>query len=719
MTHLPTSIFSASRRVSLFLLAIMLTFTMNATISQSVQCADAENVTEVKISLPEAVTKPILPENLAELRAPEDAEQGVIKRKDMVFTWLKPQIIAAEKKWRSDYEARKTPEQIAEYQKLRKQQFIDALGGFPERTPLNARITGTIQYEGYSVEKVIFESRPGMYVTGIFFKPDEKKFPKPWSGVVEACGHSGNGKGSDFYQRVAALHALNGIAAFLVDPIDQGERCQVLDPVTKKPLAATVHGHNLLGIGSILLGKNVATYEIWDLMRALDYMESRDDIRSDRLGMTGNSGGGTQTSYVMALDDRVVAASSCCYTCSLYGLMKTNNAQDAEQNIFGQAAFGMDHADYCMMRAPKATLLGTATHDFFPIDMAWQSFRDAKRLYQRLGYGEYVDLAENDNPHGFNKPLREATVRFMLRFLDKREAVVWEPENLKGGSDAEIQVTPDGQVLLLEGARTTYDFNRDYAKELATKRTAINAETLLKIREMAGVRDAETLGMPKCKSIEKVELTDGIVAEKMYFEPESRIYLPAILFRNTSATEKTDVMIYVTDKGKTAGYEENILPALKAGKSVLAVDLRGWGETQQVNGSYFRHANFGSDGNDYYLAYNLGRSYVGFRTDDLFSITRWLKSQAFCGEIELYAVSEACIPVLHAAVLDCDVYRHVTLENCLISWTNTVENGGFSNTPLTSTIHGVLKVYDLPEMRTYLESAGKLTVKSTKDAKIK
>lgn len=668
--------------------------------------------------VPESLTKNILPENLAQLQEGA-ATDAPIPPDEMVFQWLLPQVITAETQWRTDYEARKTPEQIAEYQKLRREQFLNAIGGLPaERTPLNPKITGTIKKNGYVMEKVLFESQPGLFVTGILYLPDETKFAKPWSGVVVACGHSLNGKGYENYQRVASLHALNGIAALLVDPIDQGERFQNVDREAKKALSSSVHGHNLLGIGSILLGQNTARFEIWDLMRCFDYLQTRDDIRHDNLGMAGLSGGGTQTSYVMALEDRVKVACSCCYTCSLFGLMKMNDTQDAEQNIFGQAAFGMDHADYCMMRAPKPTLLGTATKDFFPIEMGWQSFRDAKRLFQRMGYGENIDLAETDNQHGYDKTLREATVRFQLRFLEHREAPIFEPEDLTTVSDEEIRVTPEGFTVLLGGARTTFDLNRDFAKELASGRKPVTDETLPQIRELAKVRDAAALGELKVRE-QGTETLDGITARKLILEPEAGIYLPAILLRGEKTPEKSEVVLYVTDSGKTTGFDANIRPLLDAGKSVLTVDLRGWGETQQFEKSkwqYYRNEFLGSDGKDFYVAYNLGKTYVGFRTDDLLAVTRWLKAQPFCASAELYAVSEACIPALHAAVLEKDLFTHVTLENCLISWTNTVENGGHSNTPLTSTVHGALRVYDLPELRAYLESTGKLTGKSTKDA---
>ena len=669
-----------------------------------------------------AVTQADVPESLQKNLLPEEmtSSERTFAPKEMVFEWLLPQVEAAEAKWREDYEARKTPEQIAEYQARMKKNFIDAIGGFPERTPLNAKITGRIQDPEFTIEKVLFESQPGLYVTANLYLPNEAKYPKPWNGVVVVCGHSHNGKGYENYQRVTALHALNGIAAMIVDPIDQGERFQNIDLIAKKELSASVHGHNLLGIGSILLGRNTAMFEIWDAMRAFDYMQTRDDIRHENLGLAGLSGGGTQTSYVMALEDRVDVACTCCYTCSLFGLMKMNETQDAEQNIFGQAAFGMDHADYCMMRAPKPTFFGTATKDFFPIEMGWQSFRDSKRLFSRMGYGNQVDLTETDNQHGYDKTLREATVRFMLRFLDHREAPIFEPESLQAHTDEEIQVTPEGFTMLLPGARSTFDLNRDYAKELAAARKPIDAETVAKIRELAKVRDAEAFEEMKVQTLGEEKL-DGVNVKKLILEPEPGISLPALLVQAADAPEKTDVALYVSDSGKTAGWDENILPLVKAGKSVLTVDLRGYGETQSFekkNRQYYRNEFLGSDGKEFYIAYNLGKTFVGYRTDDLLAVTRWLKAQSFCANVELYGLSEACIPALHAAVLEkmAETYSHVTLENCLVSWTNTVENGGHSNTPLVSTVHGALKVYDLPEMRDYLGDS--LTVKSLKDANL-
>src|SRR5262249_9565783 len=146
-----------------------------------------------------------------------------------------------------------------------------------------------------------------------------------------------------------------------------------------EPSYATTLEHTMVGVSSIPLGTSTARYRIWDGMRSLDYLASRPDIDPNRLGCTGNSGGGTLTSYLMALGERIAGAAPSCYLPSLRRLLETIGPQDAEQNIHAQIAFGMDHADYVMMRAPRPTLMCVATRDFFDINGAWNSFRQAKR----------------------------------------------------------------------------------------------------------------------------------------------------------------------------------------------------------------------------------------------------------------------------------------------------------------------------------------------------
>ncbi|MHC4580098.1 MAG: alpha/beta hydrolase family protein, partial [Planctomycetota bacterium] len=265
---------------------------------------------------------------------------------------------------------------------------------------------------------------------------------------------------------MGALLALNGMVGFVFDPIDQGERGQLL---SQWPKLIGTRAHTMLGVGSILLGRNAASFEVWDGMRAIDYLQSRGEVDPKRIGCTGNSGGGTQTSYLMSLDDRIIAAAPSCYITSLERLLNTIGPQDAEQNIYGQIAFGMDHADYLMMRAPTPIMICAATKDFFDISGVWDSFRYAKRLYSRMGYAERIGLLENDATHNYNRLQRESVVRWMARWLLKKDEPIAEP-NITLLSAEEIECSPGGQVMLLDGARSTYDLNRDYEEDLAKRR---------------------------------------------------------------------------------------------------------------------------------------------------------------------------------------------------------------------------------------------------------
>ena len=203
--------------------------------------------------------------------------------------------------------------------------FLRQIGGLPERTPLNPQIVGTLQGKGYRVEKILFESRPGFHVTANLYLPETSP---PWPAVLLPCGHSHDGKAVGQYQRASILLAKHGMAALCYDPAGQGERYQILDPTKQRTTfeeaahVAVPHPnvrfmctteHTLMTLSSIPLGANFAQYRIWDGMRAIDYLQSRKDIRADKIGCAGNSGGGTETAYLMALDDRIVAASPGCY----------------------------------------------------------------------------------------------------------------------------------------------------------------------------------------------------------------------------------------------------------------------------------------------------------------------------------------------------------------------------------------------------------------------
>jgi cephalosporin-C deacetylase-like acetyl esterase len=622
------------------------------------------------------------------------------KPNEMMSRYHRRQVQQEFDNWKGEYERRKTPEQVAEYQKRLRSKFIEAIGGLPERTPLNPKVTGVVYRDGYRVEKVIFESQPKHYVTGVLFLPDDEKHQKPYPAVLVPCGHYKTAKLADSYQTMGALLALNGMAALIFDPIDQGERIGQMESL---PEMWGVQAHNMIGIGSILLGRNTARFEIWDGMRAIDYLQSRQEVDASRIGCTGNSGGGTQTSQLMALDERIIAASPSCYITNLYERILDLGPQDAEQNIYGQLAFGMDHADYLMMRAPMPILICAATDDFFDIRGTWSSFRYAKRLYTRLGFAERVDLLENDAGHNYNRTQREGIARWMARWLLKKDAPVTEPP-IKLLSEEEIRCTPAGQVMLIDGARSTYDLNRDFEKQLIEHRRKLwstrgKAEILGRVRSLAGIRELAGLPRPKVEKVGTVQ-RPGYRIEKLILKPEFGIYLPALLFVPDKSVADS-ATLYLSEKGKAAEAMPDgpIEQLVRKGEIVLAVDLRGNGETSQTTGGYFM-PYFGPDGEDVYMAYFLSRSFVGMRAEDILICARWFAENEEYGRLDnirLVAAGNVGVPALHAGALEPDMFSKVVLMHSLVSWSNLIEMGSSKN-QLVNTVHAALMTYDLDNL---------------------
>ncbi len=630
----------------------------------------------------------------------------------MMNVYLRQLAYRALDRRKAEYEKIKTPAQQLEYQRQKQRVFVEQLGGFPERTPLNARVVGRAQRDGYRIEKILFESWPRHYVTGVLFLPPGHG---PHPAVLVPCGHSANGKAQENYQRASIFLAKAGLAAFCYDPIGQGERYQILDE-TGKPRFGSTTEHTLVGVGSILLGTNTARYRIYDGMRALDYLVSRPDIDSRRIGCTGNSGGGTLTSYLMALDERIYCAAPSCYLTNFRRLIDTIGPQDAEQNIFAQIALGLDHPDYVLMRAPRPTLMCVATRDYFDIGGAWETFREGKRWFTRMGYPERMELVETDMPHGFSPLLRLGSVRWMRRWLLGRDDAVTEPD-FDIMTDEEMQCTPKGQVLLIEGARSVFDINAELADRLAAERKELwsrsgREKMLDKVRETAGIRRAAEL--PPASVLSRTQITRGNLAiEKLVLESEPGIVLPALLFVPEKPNGEACLYLHGEGKQEDAGEGGPIEQLARKGCLVLAVDLRGIGETGIASPSRNQRDLFGPDSKDYFLAYLLGKSYVGMRAEDVLVCARFLRGDRRANRLRVVAIGEAGPPALHAVALEPALFDSLELQRSIVSWDAVVRTPVTRN-QLINTVHGALRFYDLPDLLAALP-AGRATVKNPLD----
>jgi cephalosporin-C deacetylase-like acetyl esterase len=629
---------------------------------------------------------------------------------EQLYEYLKRLAEVAFARRQAAYEALQTTEQIAAYQERLRQSFIESLGGFPERTPLNARAVGELPGDGYRIEKIIFESQPDHHVTAALYLPPGLE---PHAAVLVPCGHSEDGKANDPYQRVSILLARNGWAAFCYDPIAQGERDQILDADGKGKYNCTWE-HTLTGMGCIPLGINTARYRIWDGIRALDYLCSRPDIDASRLGCTGNSGGGTLTSFLMALDPRIICAAPSCFLTSLRRIVETRLPQDAEQNIYREIVMGMEHADFLILRAPKPTLMCTATRDFFDISGSWDTFRQAKRIFGRLGYAERVDLAETDATHGFSMPLRVAAVRWMRRWLLGKDDAITE-QDLAIRPPEELWCTPRGQVLYMPGEKSVFQLNAEMENTLSTQRAAYWAkhskdEALATVRELIGARRPEEL--PACQAQSTGSIgREGYVVEKLLLQPEEGITLPALFFKPPQPLGEAYLYLHGEGKEADAGIGGPIQALTLQGHPVLAVDIRGMDDTDLTKPSRNHFRN-------YYLAYRLGKSYIGMWVEDILSCARWLASgglDSVSRQVALLGVGEAGPAALHAAALEPDAFAAVTLRGSLISWASLVGTPEARSIHFLNAVHGALRVYDLPDLvRTF--PPDKLEIEAPVDA---
>ncbi|MFA7006105.1 MAG: metalloendopeptidase, partial [Verrucomicrobiia bacterium] len=425
-------------------------------------------------------------------------------------------------------------------------------------------------------------------------------------------------------------------------------------------------------------------------------------IDPKRIGCTGNSGGGTLTSYLMALDDRIVAAAPSCYLTSFRKLLERQGGQDGEQNIFGQISFGMEHGDYVIMRAPKPTLMCVATRDMFDITGSWDSFREAKRIYGRLGFANHADIVEADEPHGFSTHLRVGAVRWMRRWLLKVDDDIIEPD-FSIRKDPEIQCSEKGQVMLMPGEKSVFDLNTDADKKLAVERRELwsksaKTDALAKVRETAGVRPLDKLQPAKCRAAGSVE-RQGYRIEKLVLEPEPGIVLPALAFVPPKPDGNAYLYLHGLGKQTDAAPGSPIEQLVTQGHLVLAVDLRGLGETVEKARKWYS-GSFGPVAGDFYHSYLLGRSLVGMWTEDALVCARFLAGYETKGaprKVHLVGVGAAGIPALHAAALEPELFASLTLRRTLASWTSVLREPAAKD-QLITTVHGALKVYDLPNL---------------------
>jgi dienelactone hydrolase len=348
-----------------------------------------------------------------------------------------------------------------------RERVLSLIGGLPDyRGPLNARVTRTTPRDGYTIEHVMFESLPGFVVTANLYRPAAAgRHP----AILMSMGHWDSGKAAG--QLLSVNLARRGFVVLAYDPVGQGERQQAYHAAFGRSLiGGAVEQHFVNGPAAILMGQAVSRYFIHDGMRAIDYLVSRPEVDAERIGATGCSGGGTQTTYIAALDPRVKVAAVACYMNSFQTLFPGPSLGDSEQSVPGFIAAGLDQTDYVELFAPKPWLITSTENDFFTPAGARQVFEESQRWYELYDAGDKVKWVVGPGGHGTPKIVREAIYEWMVRWLrpDAAGSAVDEVTDLL--PDHALLVTEKGQV---EG-RELYEIIKETARtegsreELAT-----------------------------------------------------------------------------------------------------------------------------------------------------------------------------------------------------------------------------------------------------------
>ncbi len=572
-----------------------------------------------------------------------------------------------------------------------RQAMIKAVGGFPEtRCALNAQTTATVARDGYKVEKVLFESWPGVHVTANLFLPDSEAFQPPYPVAILPCGHSSNGKGSDAYQRGCVLAAKAGLACLIYDPYDQGERYQT------SPKDGSCAGHNRVGALAALLGGSMARFRIWDGMRVIDYLETRQDIDASRIGCMGNSGGGTMTSLLMAVEPRLKTACPSCYISAIRDVCESIGPQDAEQNFFGQLALGVNHASFAFLQAPMPIRFMFCHGDFFPFAGAQRTYSLVSGVAQKCGIADRYSMTDVDGSHGWKESTRTSSVEWLLRWLNN------DPSELKhdlagyraldngfnlnsvdtGLSGTAHEVCSGGSVLNLPGERTVYDLMRDELKAAVAGRK--KSITPAEVCQIAGIADPDTVAVVQAEVSRSTG--NGYETVKETFTWPNGLSVPTVTFVPSSPSGAPVIVIGDGSRSDRASLVESWLAK---GRPVTVADLIGTGEIGGKKHTFYSTAV--PEEEVAIFLYMLGRSLIGEQAGEILALAKTLKARY--GQIpEVVAKGRVCISAVHACAVRRDLVSSVTQVNPPESWETSVNSS--SNIPFSTVVNGALKHYD-------------------------
>ena len=553
-----------------------------------------------------------------------------------------------------------TAQQFEQWREHVRKAFLDGIGGLPQANcPLEVDYRGELRVEGFTIRRLLYQSLPGWYVTANLYVPDEPATPA--AAVLFLCGHIPEAKAYGPYQNVCQHLARNGFIVLAIDPLGQGERLQYFDPETgQEVISGCTQEHCYEGVQCWWLGQSLTRYFLHDAMRGIDLLQSLPEVDPERIGVTGCSGGGTQTTMMMLGDPRIAAAVPATFIMHRRDYLWTGQAQDAEQIYPGTSAAGIDHDDYLTVMAPKPVMVGAVAYDLFPLEGAKYSLERARRIYELFDAGDKLKLEVDLSQHEYTDNLARAATRWFCRHLQDKspEELTWQKSKLF--TPEELWATETGQLLGDDPAATTiWQLNRGQRQQQLSELPG-GQQRLRQLRDwlseqVSNGRRPVEFHPRACGATYEADL----YCHKYWWWSEQDIINAGLHLRLHPANDNPDsqpltIALFAGGTPDVSRRESWIRQRCQDGQQLLVLDVRGWGALlSRKLGPADRDWYYGTHYKLLSEAVFLGDSLCAMRVFDVLRAIEFVQQELTPTQVSLYADTGAtAIYATLAALLD-------------------------------------------------------------------
>jgi cephalosporin-C deacetylase-like acetyl esterase len=578
-----------------------------------------------------------------------------------------------------------------------RKKIIELVGGLPKASgAVTVKQFATVEEDGFRIENIAYESFSGYWVTANIYVPAGAG---PFPAMIIAPGH-GAGKSSQF--NWGANFARAGILALAIDPMGQGERMQHFDIELGTSKVEPSGEHEHANQSALLIGQHIARYWFIDGIRGVDYLSQRKDVKADKIGTFGCSGGGTAAAYLAAMDSRISVAAVSSFITSFKELLPGNGPQDAEQTLPGFLAAGLDFADWVELAAPRPYAIIAFDQDFFPIAGARWTGEEAKRFYGLYGAEDKLLFINGAGGHCNLGPVTPQLLSFLIKNLKGDEAQVPTFAQYTPKDPDELIVTPSGQLSTSIGSDTVEAMTRKEAQKTMVQTkvlTSSAALSQLQSRVRADIRKVAAVvaipGEPAKVSTTLKQQFEGYRLETVSLESEAGITLDGLIAIPEQERPHPVVLWMDALPNDRIAASADFVRLAKSGYIVMAFQPRGvLGEpppnpNQLALGQYMPLL---------LRAIVVGKTIIGMRVDDTIRAINWLnfRPDVDKSSILLYGKGAQGMVALHAAAIDTRVAQ-VVVENTLVSYRMALEAGLHKN--LSEVLMpGVLNHYDVGDL---------------------